>query len=205
MTKTKTAKKTKWATFVDRWHDIQGRRARVDFETAQLANEIRVEFPTGASGDLQFRLWCVQNLEIGGSTYAMLLRAAHVFTLFEEDDWYDFGGWQSLQFLSTLKVNGRRKVINACRERVYELRERGTQRRHIGYTTVRNICYSLGVQQNRVTGRPNRLKVEESLGFCRNWLTMLYEQYQGLPKLPKPVQDALGGTKLSQISEAVAS
>ena len=196
------AKKSKWAKFAERWHDLHARRARLDFETAELAHEIRCEFATGSSGDLQFRQWCVRNLDIYGGTAAMLLRATRVYTLFEESDWFDLGGWQSLQFLSTLKAGGRKKALNACRKRVKELREKKGSRTHIGYTTVRNICYTLGVQQDHKMGRPNRLQVEESLGFCRNWIKTLYTQYENLPKPPKAVADALGGTKLSRIAAA---
>lgn len=200
----KTVKKNMWAKFVDRWHDIRERRAKVDFETAELAFEVRAEFPGGAGGDLQFRIWCVRNLEVMGSTAAMLLRAVHVYEMFEESDWYDMGGWSSLQFLSTLQSNGRKKVINSCRKKVLERLDRGGKRTTIGYATVKNIAYSLGVQTDQTIGpgRPNRLAVEENLGFCRNWLKTLYEQYSGLPKLPRAVQKAMGGTKLSRIAAA---
>jgi hypothetical protein len=199
----KQAKRSKWFKFVERWHDLHERRAKLDYETASLAAEIRGEFPAGASGDLQFRQWCVRNLDVYGGTAAMLLRAVKVHDIFDESDWYDLGGWQSLQFLSTLRTAGRRKVLNACRRRVQELRDKKGKRRHIGYTTVRTMCYALGVQQdNRIGGRPNRLAVEESLGFCRNWIKTLYTNYENLPKPPKAVQSALGGTKLSQIAAA---
>jgi hypothetical protein len=102
-----TARRSKWLKFIDRWNDLHEKRAKLDYETAKLANEIRSEFPAGASGDLQFRQWCVGNLEIYGGTAAMLLRAVKVFNIFDESDWYDLGGWQSLQFLSTLKAQGR--------------------------------------------------------------------------------------------------
>ena len=200
---TKKARVSKWHKFIDRWHNLHERRAKLDFETAELAHEIREEFPAGASGDLQFRSWCVKNLEVYGGTAAMLLRATKVYSLFDENDWYDLGGWQSLQFLTTLKANGRKKVVNACRRRVVQLREKAGKRRSIGYTTVRNICYQCNVQQDSRVGRPNRLQVEESLGFCRNWLKTLYTQYENLPKPPKAVVDALGGTKLSVIAETV--
>lgn len=196
------AKQSKWLKFIDRWHDLHARRAKVDFETAKLASEIREEFPSGAGGDLQFRQWCVRNLEVAGGTAAMLVRAVKVYDLFPDvEDWYIFGGWQSLQFLGTLKAGGRRKVINACRKRVEQLREKQGKRRTVGYTTVRNICYQCGVQQDSRIGRPNRLAVEESLGFCRNWIKTLYTQYENLPRPPKAVSQALGGTKLSQIAE----
>jgi hypothetical protein len=201
-TKTKKAKASKWSKFIDRWHDLHERRAALDYETAALAAEIREEFPSGASGDLQFRQWTVSNLDIYGGTASMLLRAVKVYALFEETDWYDLGGWQSLQFLSTLKAGGRRKVVNACRKRVKELREKKGKRRSIGYTTVRTVCYQHGIQQDTRIGRPNRLQVEESLGFCRNWIKTLYTQYENLPKPPKAVSDALGGTKLSRIAAA---
>lgn len=198
----KQAKRSKWHKFIDRWHDLHERRAKLDYETAALATEIRAEFPPGASGDLQFRQWTVRNLDIYGGTAAMLLRAVKVHALFDESDWYDLGGWQSLQFLGTLRAGGRRKVVNACRKRVTELRERGGKRQSIGYTTVRTICYQQGIQQDNRIGRPNRLQVEERLGFCRNWIKTLYTQYENLPKPPKAVQEALGGTKLSKIAAA---
>ena len=196
------AKRSKWRTFIDRWHALHERRAKLDCETAQLAAEIRAEFPSGASGDLQFRQWTVRNLDIYGGTAAMLLRAVKVSSLFSVQDWYDLGGWQSLQFLSTLRASGRRKVVNACHKRVERLRQKGGKRRCIGYTTVRTVCYQQGVQQESRIGRPNRLQVEERLGFCRNWIQTLYTQYDNLPKPPKAVQDALGGTKLSKIAAA---
>ena len=201
----KTATASKWKRFIERWHDLHERRAKLDFETAYLAHEIRAEFPGGAAGDLQFRQWCVRNLGCFGGTASMLLRAVLVYDLFEESDWYDLGGWQSLQFLSTLKHAGRKKVVKACRERVAELRAKRGKRTHIGYTTVRTMCYALGVQQhNKRGGRPNRLEVEEQLGFCRNWIQTLYTQYENLPAPPKAVKDALGGTKLSKIAAAAA-
>ena len=135
----------------------------------------------------------------------MLLRAVKVYSLFSESDWYDLGGWQSLQFLSTLKAKGRKRVLRACHQRVSELRERRGADRHIGYTTVRNICYAQGITQDNKTGRPNRLQVEESLGFCRNWIKSLYMQYEGLPDPPQAVRDALGGTKLSKLTEAASA
>ena len=198
----KTAKLSKWHKFIDRWHSLHERRAALDYETAALASEIRAEFPSGASGDLQFRTWTVRNLDIYGGTASMLLRACKVHSLFDEADWFDLGGWQSLQFLSTLKVQGRRKVVNACRKRVKEIREKKGKRQSIGYTTVRAVCYQQGVQQDSRVGRPNRLQVEESLGFCRNWIKTLYTQYENLPAPPKAVSDALGGTKLSKIAAA---
>lgn len=201
----KKATASKWRKFIDRWHDLHERRAKLDYETAELANEIRAEFPDGASGDLQFRQWCVRNLSVYGGTAAMLLRAVKVYNLFDESDWYDLGGWQSLQFLSTLKAGGRRKVVNACRKRVKEIRDKKGKRTHIGYTTVRTMCYALGVQQDTRIGRPNRLEVEEQLGFCRNWIKTLYTQYENLPAPPKAVKTALGGTKLSKIAAAASA
>lgn len=203
MTVKTKAKASKWSKFIERWRNLHERRAKLDFETAALAAEIREEFPAGASGDLQFRMWTVSNLDIYGGTASMLLRAVKVHALFDERDWYDLGGWQSLQFLGTLKAGGRRKVVNACRKRVKELREKKGKRHSIGYTTVRNVCYQHGIRQDTGgVGRPNRLRVEESLGFCRNWIKSLYTQYENLPAPPKAVKDALGGTMLSKIATA---
>jgi len=203
VTKRKQAKESRWRGYIKRWRDLQEQRSKLDYETAKLSSEIRSEFSDGAGGDLQFRIWCVRNLDICSSTAAMLLRSVRVYKMFEERDWHDFGGWQSLQFLSNLKGQGRRKVLNACRAKVAELRSKNATRRTIGYTTVRRVCYECGVQANYRTGRPNRLRVEEDLGFCRNWIKTLYQQYENLPKPPKAVEEALGGTKLSAISEAM--
>ncbi len=202
MTKTK-AKATKWNGYIKRWRRLHENRATLDFSTASLATEIRKEFPPGASGDLQFREWTCKALEVSASTTGMLLRAVKVFALFpKEGDWYDLGGWQSLQFLSSLKAGGRRKVVGACQKRVKQLRDKGGIRRTLSYTTVKNICYQHGVRADYTTGRPNRLRVEEDLGFCRNWIRSLYMQYENLPKPPPAVKKAMKGTTLSNISES---
>jgi hypothetical protein len=201
--KKKTAKATKWNGFIKRWRALHENRATLDFATAALATEIRKEFPAGASGDLQFREWSTKALEVSASTTGMLIRAVKVFALFpKESDWYDLGGWQSLQFLSNLKAGGRRKVVGACHKRVKQLRDKGGIRRTLSYTTVKNICYTHGVRADYTTGRPNRLRVEEDFGFVRNWLKSLYIQYD-LPKPPLAVRKALKGSKLSSITDAI--
>ena len=189
-------KQTQWATYIVRWRALHIRCTALDFETSKLASEIRNEFPNGASGDLQCRIWCVRNLDVAASTASMLLRASRVYEMFDGEDWYALGGWQSLQFLSTLRKQGRKKVVRACRKRAEERRSG-----QIGYTTVRNVTCALGVQQIHPTGRPNRLKVEEDLGFVRTWLKNLYRDYE-LPKPPQAVQNAMAGTKLSAIAKA---
>lgn len=196
MTKNKKAvQPSRWKGYVSRWRRLQADRAGVDLQVAALAHEIREEFTKGPGGNSQFRSWIVSNFDVGSSTAGMLLRAAHAYTLFDPSDWINFGGWRAIQLLTTLRPNGRRKVIKRCRERVSELGH------PIGYDAVRRIAFDCGAPSNFTTGRPNRLKVEEDLGFLRNWLKRLYQDYEGLPPLPKPVQQALGGTRLSQIAD----
>jgi hypothetical protein len=187
----------KASQFVKRWRKLTEQRAKIDFETAGLAAEMRDEFPKGPSGDYQFRIWCCHHLEIYGATAAMLARAARAFRRFpEEKRWLAVGGWQSIGFVMRLNKAGRTKVMNHA---VKLAAERG---RPVGYTTVRNIAYHLGVTQDQQFGRPNRLQVEENLGFLRTWVEKLYGDYDNLPALPPEVRAALKPTKLAQIADA---
>lgn len=186
-------------SFVAKWRKLSAQRAKVDFETAQLANEIREEFPRGPAGDFQFRIWCCHYLEVYGATAAMLGRAARAYSMFpREEDWAVVSGWQSMGFLLSLKRGGRRQVFNRIKKLA---EERG---RPVGYSTVRNMAYSLGIRQDDNFGRPNRLKVEENLGFLRHWVQKLYDEYGDLPKLPPEVKEALKPTKLGSIADSLS-
>ncbi len=186
-------------SFVAKWRKLEARRAKVDFETAQLAAEIREEFPRGPAGDYQFRIWCCHHLEVYGATAAMLSRAARAYGLFpREEDWAVVSGWQSMGFLLSLKRGGRRQVFNRVKKLAQE------RERPVGYSTVRNLAYALGVRQDSKFGRPNRLQVEENLGFLRHWVEKLYSDYEDLPKMPPEVQEAMKPTKLGTIADSLS-
>lgn len=182
--------------FIRRWRELSRLQTKVDFETAGLAHEVRQEFPGGGSGDMQFRTWCVSHMEIHGATAGLLCRAARAFVLFpEEPAWHDLGGWASMGFLLTFGKKDRRRIYKAARKLVEE-RERPTS-----YTTVRNIAFTLGCRQNRTTGRPNRLKVEENLGTLRAYVEKLHGQYD-LGKIPAGVRVAMSETVLARLARA---
>lgn len=181
--------------FIRRWRELSRLQTKVDFETAGLAHEVRQEFPGGAGGDMQFRTWCVTHMEVWGNTAAMLCRAARAFVLFpDEQHWYDLGGWQSMGFLLTFGKRDRRRIYKAALELVEE------RERPVGYTTVRNVAFTLGCRQNRTTGRPNRLLVEENLGTLRSYIEELHRDYDDMPELPDDVQEAMKPTRLARLA-----
>lgn len=180
--------------FIKRWRELSRLQTKLDFETAGLAHEVRQEFPSGASGDMQFRTWCVTHMGTHGSTAAMLCRAARAFVLFpEEPHWYDLGGWQSMGFLLTFGKRDRRRIFKDALELVEE------RERPVGYATVRNVAFTLGCRQNRTTGRPNRLLVEENLGTLRSYVERLHVDFK-LPDMPDDVAKALKPTQLARLA-----
>jgi len=182
--------------FIKRWRELSKLQTKVDFETAGLAHEVRQEFPRGGSGDMQFRTWCVSHMGTHGATAKMLSRAARAFILFpEEVVWHELGGWSSMGFLLTFGKRDRRQIVSATRKLVE------TRERTVGYTTVRNVAFTLGCRQNRTTGRPNRLAVEENLGTLRAYVEKLHANYN-LGRLPEAVQKAMAPTRLARLSGA---
>lgn len=186
--------------FVARWKKLRDQRAKVDFEQAGLAHEIRQCFPKGPSGDQQFGLWVQRHLDVWAPTAAMLLRAAKSFALFpDEADWINFGGWQSMGFLLSFSSKDRRKIASAVRK-IVDARDHT-----VGYTTVRNTAYTLGCRQNRVTGRPNRLEVEEKLGALRTYVETLIDNGTiEAEDLPPAARSAMTQTQLSRIEAALS-
>lgn len=185
--------------FVKRFRELREQRSKLDFELAGLAHEIRGEFPQGPSGDSQCRLWMLWHLEIASSTAAMLTRAARGFLLFPtEKEWTMIGGWSSIGFLLSFRQQDRRRVQ---RKAMSLAEERGSP---ISYTTVRNIAHTLGVRQNRRTGRPNRLQVEEDLGLLRAYVAERIKDGSLNPReMPPGVLEALKPTRLAAISDAI--
>ncbi len=185
--------------FIERYQKLRECRSTLDYELAGLAAEIRQEFPAGASGWNQCRLWMSQNLDIHGQTAVMLSRAARAFILFpEEGSWTDIGGWSSMGFLLGFSARDRRRIHAHARKLV---EERG---RPCGYATVRNVAHLLGCKQSVAHGRPNRLAVEENLGILRAYVLSLISDGTVNPEtMNEGVIAALKSTKLANIADAV--
>jgi len=185
--------------FIARWQKLRDSRAKIDYETAGLAHEIRQVFSKGFSGDLQFMSWVQSFLHVWPPTASMLKRAAQAFVLFpDEADWVDFGGWQSMGFLLSFTAKDRRRIAKSVRE-IVDAREMT-----VGYTTVRNTAYALGCRQNRITGRPNRLMVEEKLGALRVFVQQLVDDETiEFDDLTDAVKDALTATDLARLESAL--
>ena len=189
--------KRRTQSFVKRFNELRDQRSRVDYELAGLSQEVRQEFPKGASGDHQTRLWMCHHLEVYGQTALMLVRAAKAYTLFpKEEEWLNVGGWQSIGFLLGFKAGDRRKIAR------HAMALAADRERPVGYSTVRNIAATLGCQQIRGHGgRPNRLKVEEDLGILRTFVEGLIEdECLSIEDLSDGVLDALKNTKLANIA-----
>lgn len=184
-------------SFVSRFRELTDRKAKVDFETAGLAHEVRQCLPVGASGDHQFRVWCVNKLDIHVSTARMLLEASRAFLLFpKEEEWLLLRGWDSVRFLMGLGKGDRRKVYRLAQREV----EKSSRRKSIGVDLLREIAYNNSCVTRRNTGRPTRTQTEESLGHLRSWVVKLYDEYE-LPAMPAPVKAAMKSSKLSQLSQ----
>jgi hypothetical protein len=188
------------AKFVRRFNKLRDQRSTVDYELAGLSHEIRQEFPKGATGDLQTRLWMCHHLDVYGGTANMLVRSARAFVLFPTiDEWRLLGGWRSVGFMLGFKAADRRKIAK------HSLSLAAERERPIGYATVRNISAVLGCQQIRGgSGRPNRLKIEEDLGILRAFVeSMVEEDRLVIEDLTDGVLDALKNTKLSAIANSL--
>ena len=188
----------KAAEFARRWRALAQTKSQLDFDMAALARQIRDHFPSGSSGDFQFRSWAISTLSISVSTAGKLLRASvAIKKVPKKADWINLGGWMSITLVSSLTGVERTKLLRECSKKVEK------QRRPISYSTVRNLAFGLGVR-SRNNGRRNVWESEEHLGHLRAWLTTLYDQYE-LPPVPKGVSEALGGTKLGRLTNAVKS
>jgi len=187
------------AKFIKRFRQLQEERSKLDFELAGLAHEIRQEFPKGASGDHQCRLWMTWNLEIYGGTANMLVKAARAFVLFPDvETWHNLGGWSSIGFLCGFKAGNRRKIAKQVL-RLVEARGRTA-----GYGTVRNMAASLGCGQERINGRPNRLQVEEDLGLLRAYVAkQIKAGVLDANEMPEGVLTAMVPTRLAAIAHAL--
>ena len=189
-------------SFITRFHKLREQASKLDYELAGLAQEIRQQFPKGASGDSQCRLWMCWHLDVYGQTAVMLVRAAKAFTLFpDEASWVNVGGWQSIGFLLGFKAAQRRKIHK------HAMRLAADRDRPVGYSTVRNLAHTLGCRQVRsLGGRPNRLAVEEDLGLLRTFLAeRIKDGTITTEEMPEGVLLAMKPTRLSEIESALSA
>lgn len=195
--KTPKMHKTKARAFISRFRGLCDAHAGVDHELAGLAQEVRQEFPPGASGDYQFRAWVKKHFEVSSMRAIKLLDAARAFTLFpSSDEWRKLGGWPAMAFLLGLSPQGRRKV---SREVIALANERG----HGGYPACRRIAFQRGVVTRRNGGRPLRSEVEERYAKLRAFVASLYKSHPDLPKPPEEVARLIRTQgKLAQLAGA---
>lgn len=178
--------KTKAQRFKDTWHKLHAQHAQIDFEMAQLAAEIRAEFPKGPSGDLQFRAWCMNHIDVHSSRAKMLLSAGQAARVFSDGAvWCQIGGWRSVCFLMGLSAAHRTRVLTATHERIALLGH------NVTHSVVWRVALELGVATPVKTGRPNQTKTEQKLNVLRLFLQDLYKSGKKLPPLPKDVQAAM--------------
>jgi len=186
------------AEFAKRWRRLRTNRAQLDFETAEMASEIREFFPVGASGDYQFRSWVASYLDVAGSTASKLLRAVTAIKRVpNKQRWINLGGWMSITLIASLTTQERNRLLRACDEKVIVVG------RPISYSTVRQIAFGLGVR-SRNPGRLNVQESEERLGLLQSWVKTLYDQYE-LPPMPDYIAEAMAHTRLGRVQEAVRS
>jgi hypothetical protein len=188
--------KARATEFAKRWRKIVRNKAVLDYESAELAQEVREFFPPGSPGDFQFRSWSMSYLSIAPATASKLLRA--IVALKKVPDqrvWIDLGGWMSITLVASLSAQERNRLLKACQAKIAAVGH------PISYSTVRQIAFGLGVR-SRNPGRRNLWESEERLGLLQAWVKTLYDQYE-LPPMPKHITDAMQHTKLGAVQQAL--
>jgi len=183
--------------FISRWKKLVNEQNGLDYEVGILANEVREEFPDGASGNRQFRDWVVEHFGITGSRARKLLEAAKGVRLFPDKAiWVKVGGWQTIVTLLGFKPSARAKLLKATIKRADELK-----RNLCGHSITRRLAYDLNVQSDRTVGRPTRTNTEEALAVLREFIVTLYESFNNLPPIPDKVKFCLKSSKLHKIAK----
>jgi len=185
-------------SLVRRFNQLRLKSGAIDHDTAGFAVEVRNKFPKGKSGLLQFRHWVRDNLSLGrDGTTRRLVTAAHAFILFPATaDWEQFGGYQSMSFLSALPLAERRRVVKVVRARLTEVG------RPIGYNAVRNIALGLGITSKRA-GRPNQTRSEAKVSVLSTYIRgLILAGVIGKNDLPVHVQDAMKKSALNKLKAA---
>lgn len=185
MAKIKVIDKSHIGAWRKRWLELSSTRFHNDYLIAELATEIRAEFPKGASGDLQFLQLIKLNLR--GAYGPVLLRKVTAFRLFTEQEWRYLGGWTGISFLSALTLRERTMVIAS-------LKGKGPHQ----YSTIRSHALQLKIV-SRQKGRDNRSQAEERVQKLQQWMLNLYRTVRGLPAMPKDVELALTSRPLASL------
>lgn len=181
---------------VRRFEQINIGRATLDFQTADLAREIRDALPAGPSGDLQARQWFVEHLGVSASTAIMLLCAAKAFRLFPDiNEWVNYSGWAGIGYMTRLTSADRKRLRKALREKVKE------SGRPLSYDAVRYIALDLGARPDRkFGGRPTQTELEKRV----ETLTRFIRNRFNSSELPERVRRAMTRSKLSRLARAVS-
>lgn len=176
-----------WQT---RWLALHMTRFTNDYELAALAHEIRLEFPKGEPGDLQFLQWCRRHLRHGTRAPSFLARA-EAFDVFDEHEWKRLGGWPGITFLMSLSRSSRERVVST-------LHGDGP----FGRGTIRLRALRLGITSPR-KGRDTRSRSEARVNTLRTFILRLYRNHPELPELPADVKAAITPTILSTLGSGV--
>ncbi|HEU4727640.1 MAG TPA: hypothetical protein VFT22_07120 [Kofleriaceae bacterium] len=179
---------TQWK---QRWEELSSSQFKNDYSVAQLASEVRAEFPEGDGGDLQFRAFTKKHL--GGCNSKTFLEKAKAFSQFTANEWHRLGGWQGITFLLSLTKKQRGLVLGALH---------GAGPFH--YTTIRTRALKLGIVSGHKQGRSTLTKSEERVMVLRQFIAALYKKRDDLPTLPAEVRWAMSPTLMSSIKLASA-
>lgn len=168
-----------------RWKELHDNKFKNDYLIAELACEIRNEFPKGDAGDFQFGQWVKQHLQ--GARPKILLERVRGYETFSETEWRRLGGWPGVSLLLTWKKGERAKVLAALH---------GPGPFH--YSTIRVRALSLGIVAKRER-RDTRSRSEGRVETLRSFIIRLYRDRSDLPPLPENVKKAMTKTVLSEI------
>lgn len=180
--------------FCRRWAKLADRHAKIDFEKAGLATEVRAEFAPDGAGFLKFRRWLGSYFELANSTASALAHSVEVLKMYpKESTWVALGGWKSLTFLSQFKTRERQRLTKACLAKAKE-----AKRGSISYSSVRSIAIGYGCRSGKAGGRPSQSMSEQRLEVLRDYIVGLHNVYDFGP-VPEPVADALMATSRAKI------
>lgn len=183
-----TSRKNGW---VARWTKLNADRSKNDFAIADLAREIRDEFPKGDAGDFQFSVWVLRHLP--AARPKKLLEKAFSVDTYGEEEFTRLGGWQSISFLMSLTKAQQKHVLSTVH---------GEGPFH--YSTIRMRALRLGIVSPR-KGRDTRSQSEDRVSILRQFILKLYKQRKDLPPLPADVRAAITPTVLSALGSTVSA
>jgi hypothetical protein len=161
------------------WLELSSRRFHNDYRVAELAAEIRKEFPKDDSGSIQYIRFIRRNMK--GTNGGVMARKAAAFLHFSEEEWGRLGGWAGISFLSALRRAERCRVIAS-------LSGKGPYH----YSTIRAHALKLKIV-SRQKGRDTRSRAEERVQKLQEWILSLYrnKSIKNLPPVPRDVEEVL--------------